>query len=366
MRTIVLFIAFLGLSTVSAQTPKQVDSKISDVVVYLRGAQITRHASVAIPAGKSDILFTGLTARLNSNSLQVSTEKGVTILSVNHAIDHLQQANTDARIEKLMKRHDNLEDSIELIKNTREVSLKEREMLLSNQYIGGQESGVNVEQLIRATNFFRERLTDIEKSMFSMQKKIDDMQERLNKLNRQLNELNAKKNMPSSTVKIAIAANNRQSTRINLTYTVDQARWQPEYDLRVDDINDPLNLVYKAKVFQNTDEKWDNVNLTLSTGNPSISNNKPQLQPWFLDFIKPRPLKSFDMNEQAMELSGARVMDDKKERPKMAKGTAALGRENVTTTQQQTTTAFQINIPYTIPSDNKGYDVAVTDHQLDA
>jgi uncharacterized protein (TIGR02231 family) len=71
------------------------------------------------------------------------------------------------------------------------------------------------------------------------------------------------------------------------------------------------------------------------------------------------------MQDAKMELSEVMVTAQK-EQPMRIRGASSLGRENVTTTQQQTTTAFQINIPYTIPSNNQAYDVAVTDHQIDA
>jgi uncharacterized protein (TIGR02231 family) len=366
MRTLILFIACLLISPANGQTSKEVSSEISDVVVYINGAQVTRNATVSIPSGKSDLFFKGITSRLNSNSLQVAAGKNITILSVNHSLDYLEQAKTDTRIEQLTRQRDALQDSIGLKQNARNVFVKEREMLLNNQSIGGNETGVNVQQLILATNFFRERLTEIEESLFANQQTTKKMQERLDKLNRQLNELNVQKDRPTSTLKVSVSAPRSVNAPIQLTYTVRQAKWQPFYDIRVDDTDDPVTLVYKAKVFQNTDENWENVNLTLSTGNPSISNYKPDLNPWFIDFPQQSSHQSFDMEDTEMELSEVVVAKEQKKEPMMIRGTKSLGRENVTTTQQQTTTAFQINIPYTIPSDNQGYDVAVSDHQIEA
>ena len=46
-----------------------------------------------------------------------------------------------------------------------------------------------------------------------------------------------------------------------------QAGWVPYYDIRVKEINSPIKLTYKAKVYQNTNEEWSNIQLSLSTGN---------------------------------------------------------------------------------------------------
>lgn len=367
MRTIILIIIFLGFTTLHAQNVKEVKSEIKEVVVYLNGSQITRMAEIDLPAGKSEIFFRGLTSRLNSNSLQVAVSNKVTILSVNHSLDFMSGASTDANIERLTKQRDLLKDSIDLTTNARDVFVKEREMLLSNQKIGGAETGVDVDQLIKAADFFKHRLTQIEESIFTKNQSIKKMKERLEKLNRQLNELNAEKDRPTSTVKVAVSTPHAVTTSLALTYIVREAHWQPFYDIRVDDTNQPAVLIYKAKVYQNTGETWQNVKLTLSTGNPSISNYKPQLQPWFLDFIRPEPLKSFRTMDDEIEVNNMEITaDTKKEKPLLIRGTTPLKRTNVTISQQQTTTAFEINIPYTIPSNNQGYDVAVSEHNIEA
>ncbi len=371
MKTILVLITLMGFSMMQAQEQKEISSEISDVVVYLKGAQVTRTANVSVGSGKSILLFKGLTPRLNANSLQVAAGNGITILSVNHSIDYLKSQKSDALAQKLVNRRDELQDSIALNKNSRQIYIKEREMLVSNQSIGGQQTGVNVEQLIKATDFFRQRLTEIEEKLFENNRTTLEMQRRLDKINRQLNELNARDDQPTSTIKVTISTNRNVNAPVELTYTVRDARWQPFYDIRVENTDAPVTLVYKAKVFQSTDENWDNVNLTLSTGNPTISNYKPELQPWFLypgPVRRPEVMASMNIVEDDVELDEELIIEDKEEKARSVRirGVSSLGKQNVTTIQQQTTTAFKIQIPYTIPSDNQGYDVAVSDHQVKA
>ena len=369
MKTILVLITLMGFSMMQAQEQKEISSEISDVVVYLKGAQVTRTANVSVGSGKSILLFKGLTPRLNANSLQVAAGNGITILSVNHSIDYLESQKSDALAQKLVNRRDELQDSIALNKNSRQIYIKEREMLVSNQSIGGQQTGVNVEQLIKATDFFRQRLTEIEEKLFENNRTTLEMQRRLDKINRQLNELNARDDQPTSTIKVTISTNRNVNAPVELTYTVRDARWQPFYDIRVENTDAPVTLVYKAKVFQSTDENWDNVNLTLSTGNPTISNYKPELQPWFLypaPARMPEMMETMSIVEDDVELFEKKKTTQEEARPVRIRGSSSLGKQNVNTVQQQTTTAFEIQIPYTIPSDNQGYDVAVSDHQVKA
>ena len=70
---------------------------------------------------------------------------------------------------------------------------------------------------------------------------------------------------------------------IELTYVVQNARWQPLYDLRLAGAN--LEVTYLAQVAQNTGEEWGDVSLTLSTAQPALALLIPELEPWY---IQPR------------------------------------------------------------------------------
>jgi hypothetical protein len=60
----------------------------------------------------------------------------------------------------------------------------------------------------------------------------------------------------------------------------------------VKDISSPINLQYKANVFQSSGEDWKDVKLFLSTGNPNEDGTKPVISPWYLKYVyayQPRP-----------------------------------------------------------------------------
>src|SRR5205085_12519788 len=91
---------------------------------------------------------------------------------------------------------------------------------------------------------------------------------------------------------------------VNLSYFARNASWKPSYDLRAKDIKGQVSLLYKASVTQNTGENWENVHVMLSTGNPTLGGNKPELVPWYLSFLMPRydrqsSIESMGMNVPA-------------------------------------------------------------------
>jgi hypothetical protein len=65
---------------------------------------------------------------------------------------------------------------------------------------------------------------------------------------------------------------------------VHNASWFPTYDIRAKNVNSPISISYKANVSQHSGEDWKNIKLTLSTGNPTAAGNKPELNPYFLNF----------------------------------------------------------------------------------
>ena len=72
-----------------------------------------------------------------------------------------------------------------------------------------------------------------------------------------------------------------------VSYITPNAWWTPYYDIRVDDIRNPMKLIYKAKVAQTTGIDWRKVKLSLSTSVPNQWGNAPVLKSWFLSYINP-------------------------------------------------------------------------------
>jgi hypothetical protein len=270
-------------SSVLATNQKDVSSTIKQVTVYQAGAQIVREANVKIDKGVSELHFKGLPEGISNESIQASANPGITIVSVLHTIDYLNKQKSSEEIIALEKRRDIVRDSISIHKNIQKVLGQEREMILSNRTIGG-EKGVVAADLEKMASFFRTRLTEIEQKNYAHTLKIRNLQREMITISRQLIELNAQVDKPTSLVKVKVSSNVAITSKFELRYFIADAGWKASYDIRIEDVNSPLGLFYKAQVNQNTGEDWKDVLLTLSTGDPSISNYKPELSPYYLTF----------------------------------------------------------------------------------
>ncbi|MEI9808908.1 MAG: DUF4139 domain-containing protein [Bacteroidota bacterium] len=58
------------------------------------------------------------------------------------------------------------------------------------------------------------------------------------------------------------------SANFRLTYLVKQSSWYPTYDVRVQDISQPISLQMKANINQQSGEDWKEVKLFLSHRQP--------------------------------------------------------------------------------------------------
>ena len=281
------FILFLLLVTVILNAQEKdllVKSKISHVTVYLQGAEISRIATIQLQKGTQEYVIKELSQYIDDKSVRIKGDGDFTLMSVASNINYLNENTMTAEIEQLEEKRVALVNTINFQKRLLGVLKEEESMILTNKAIGGEQQGVKISELVQAADFFRSRLTDIKQKQFDIALKIRDLKIEMMKYSQQLMELNFKKELPSGEIRFKISSDKTQRITLTIKYVVGRAGWKPAYDIRVTDIAKPLNLIYKAKVFQQTDEDWENVQLTLSTGNPSVSSQKPTLKPWTLFF----------------------------------------------------------------------------------
>jgi hypothetical protein len=438
----------LSPSIVYLQSTTTLSSSIDHVTVYRKGAQVTRVATTALPAGETTVQFKGLPQQLWENSLSLRASGEVTVLSLSQTTNYLEEEALDSLSTALSEQQLAIRDSIALLKRHTDVYQNERAMMLANQSIGGQE-GVQAEELEQMATLFRQRLLDIEDQLRQISLRERQLQEQLLRMSKALLELNVKAEAPPTvTVEVKLRTEAAQQSQLELQYVVPEAGWDPFYNLRIEDTQRPLSLAYKAKVYQDTEEDWEAVRLTLSTGNPYTSNVKPELNTYYLTFDnyyakRPNPtpysapgqrvVSGTVVDESGEPLIGVNILvkgttqgtvtdlDGKfslavppgsdalifsyvgyankevqqvprrggridvqlqasgmlldevtvmgSRRPKARQERSAPAQPQtipLAVDKQYTSTAFEIEIPYTIPADNQPYDVHMISHQVPA
>jgi hypothetical protein len=304
--TIVLIVLALPVAW-SQEIEKKVSTHVSEVAVFLKGAQVTRQTSIEVPAQTTTWVMTGLSPSVNEQSIQVEADDDVKLLSVSFRVNHMDQIKKSEQIITLEKEKKQLVQLIHAEKNNEEVLNEEEVMLKSNREIGGQQQGVNIADLKVAVDYFRARMTEIKQKQRETQQQRAAYGEELQRIESQLAELRNVKVQPTGEVVIKTSARRAIKTPLRVTYLVQEARWYPSYDIRAKDIKSPIQITYKANVSQQSGEDWENVKLTISSANPSVTSARPILNAWYLGFnngVANRSGYSYGMTANANEVRG--------------------------------------------------------------
>lgn len=274
---------FLFVLVFAARADQKVPTKVQKVTVFLNGAQVTRTAAVNVAAGTSTLTFEGISPDIDVQSIQVKSAGDFTILSVKHELDFLNQQTRQKRVEELLAQQAQLRQKIQLQNSTLAIYKEEENMLIKNQVVSGQNSNLDVVKLKQALDFQTARLTEIRKKEVIVNSAIAQLDAEMQKYNKQIADVNKGNTRATSNVLVTISSKAALNSVFTLTYVARNASWFPTYDIRAKNINSPITVAYKANVSQQCGEDWSNIKLTLSTGNPTASGSKPELQPYYLN-----------------------------------------------------------------------------------
>jgi hypothetical protein len=284
-----LIIAIAISQIIYAQsTQKTIDTKIENATVFLNGAQINRSGKVSVNPGNSEIVFSGISPYINSQSIQVKGEGNFTVLSVVHKLNYLQEQAKQADMQKVEDQKEIIQDKINFENNMMSIYLNEETLLSKNQGIVAQNTGLKMTDLKDAADFHRARLMDLKQKETEIAKTLKKLNAEMVKLNKQRDELNKQATTATSEVVVKVQSNENVNADFSLSYFVDKAGWYPTYDIRVIDIKHPITMAYKANVYQSSGEDWKDVKLTLSTANPKQHGEKPKLSTWYLHYLTPQ------------------------------------------------------------------------------
>ena len=367
MRTIILLLIILSFVNFSeANVQKKVKPTLRQVTVFLNRAQLNSTATAYIDAGITDIILEGLPPFIDPQSIQISGKGDFIIMSVKHSMNYLDTQKKSHEVTALEDSIEKIQMKLDLYNSMKDVFQKEEQMIVTNQSIRGEQHGVSPDILEEMADFFRERLTEIRIESLTNNRNITKASERLHKYQNQLNELNRMRNQPSAQIVVTVSTKAAKNATLDIDYIVSNAGWYPIYDFRAKDTKNPVQLSYKAQVYQNTGITWENVKLKLSTTNPSLGGTKPSLTAWYLDFYVPYPTAQqslrYKSDKKVMAPAPKKEEDSYMQSLPEAESVADYTKVVETTLAAE----FDIAVPYTIPSDGVGQLVDVQNHELPA
>lgn len=272
-----------------------VKSEVKEATVFIKGAQVTRNATADLPAGKTTVRFTNLSPYIDAKSVQVKANGQVMIHAVNHQLNYGDPVKQTEEQEKLNKQLTDLNNSIEMENMNRGVIADEISFLQENKKIGGAERGIDYTNFQQTATFYGKRMTELKNKDIELSRKIKGLNEQKRVLEKQIATFGSSKQDPQGEIIVEIECKTPlRGVAWQVSYYVNNASWFPSYDVRAKSISEPVELVYKANVQQNTKEDWKNVKLKISSLNPNISNVVPQLKTYYLGYYSMPPRYNTD------------------------------------------------------------------------
>jgi len=342
-------------------TPIVAKSEIKAVTVFADRAQVTRGATLALKAGTNLVSFENLPLLMMKDSLRAEGKgsgrariAGITVKNV--FLDRTQEkrvreiedeiAALTRKVESIEARRKALASQRAFIDSIR-VGWSER---ISKELALGKPSAA---ELGEAAKFVGDNVGKIEEQLYDAEAAKRPLTDRIAALKKELEQSRADRMKEVRSVQVAIEAERDMRFDLDLSYLVQQASWEPTYDVRLSADGKEAELGYRAQVWQKTGEDWPGVKLSLSTASPEVGGGAPELSPWHISLYEPpRPVAYQSRMKEMMAPApaGMAVMGSAMPEAAMDQFEPALPVE-AEVAQGQTSVLFQVVQPVDIPAD---------------
>ena len=361
MKRSLFFILFLISFFSFGQKPIFVKSKVSGVSIYRTSAELQSSATFSIPAGTSEVVITNISDEIEERSIQInSNNPNVAILSVQFTDDY----KSNNLLDKTNPKVKSISDSLTILDNLiakanidMESQAKTLELLDKNQTLLVGSNTSSVAQLMQLTDYYKTKRTEISLSRSELQKNISKLSLKQNRLRNSLNEnANKEENISDGVLVLKILSNSATNLKMDISYLAQNVSWQPFYEIKGNKISEPLNVLFKAKVRQDTGLDWKDVKLSLINGYATRNNNVPVLSPWFLESYEKEKNYSNSKNK-SYKTDTARVQEIEE---------VVMTGYGFKINENQLNTSFDVDIPYNILSNDEDHFINLKQSKIPA
>ncbi len=325
------------------QAAEKHEALIKHVTVFTNGAQVERTQSLNLTAGEQVVTFTGLSPYTDTKSIQMRVKGKLTVIGVNYRKAHPDSVKQVRQLKEAQQKVKAAEDQENQLKAQREVVESQSEMVKTNCSVGNRTAVTPLAGIKEINNYYSQELLSLKKKLISIDEDLGKVREEKQKLEQKADSIGHLRLETVTEVDVKVSVPQACRAEFDLSYYVKNAGWYPTYDVRSEGISHPLQLSYKANVFQNTREKWNNVMVTLSSANPNRSNVAPELCTYWLDYGRQAP--RYDQSDEESGVSG--LVTDESGSPLIGATVMVVG------TKLGTVTDFEGHYSITLPKDKR-------------
>ncbi|WEK69835.1 MAG: DUF4139 domain-containing protein [Candidatus Chryseobacterium colombiense] len=285
MRYFLILLIFFVSIFKSQEIKKEIDVK--QATVFLQGAKVFGSTNVSLQKGRNTVRIINLPNDLDENTYKINLDKNTTLLSITPqtaALKNGELSESDKKLDFEKKKIQRQADLLNIKINTLE---GEKKIINDNLKISTNDRETPQKQLAKLTEFYRKRMLEIDNEVFLLSEQKNIFNENVEKINQKFAETQNHQNTNTKELLLEILTENEINLNLGLSYIVSNAGWIPSYDLRAESVKNPLEIVYKGKIYQKTGQDWNNIKLFVSTYRPSYNQNRPILSPLYVAEYSP-------------------------------------------------------------------------------
>ena len=262
-------------------------TKAAEVQVYRRGATVKRGGTAELTAGRNILYIAGMSGSADNDSFKLKFPDKIRAVNLQVVSMDDLEGTVEKESEKIGKEIDDIDYQIETCELMLELRKKNSDFSArANITTAEQEKMLEAlpEQLL-ALHREKDRLVDKKTELVKKQEKAEKEEER-------------------PLILAELMAEEGGSFPFILQYQEMASLWKPKYEIQYTDDRSPLEVRMKAQIIQNSGEDWEQVKVTLYTGNPSVSNDLPVMPSIQLSLYEPPKMRTF------AKAAGRMVMDE--------------------------------------------------------
>jgi len=298
----------LTAATASAED-LDVVANINSVTVFMAGAEVTRTATVSIPAGQHRLIFSDLPPHIDPARLQLSLSNSDVLLG-NLRLEEIHQGDLISLDEqRLQGELNDLWFSRQAIVDEVESANTQLTLLdsLASGAVGGQQVSLQSGDLTGL-------LSTLATSSRQARQVIREENQRLQQIDKEIEQKRfeisqvATQQQSQQLLTVSVDSANSAETEVSFSYPVAQAGWSWLYEARLDTEIRQLELYRRVSVVQTSGENWDNVELNITTSKPNENTQTPVLNSLLVDIYQPQPFQQ--ERRRLLESAAGFALDD--------------------------------------------------------
>jgi len=376
-------LAFTGLVQAAGEK-NVVPSILRSATIYRTGAELTHTASYRIGQGSSELVIGDLSSTIDLASLRVTCAGTVTVMSVTFSTEYLKPESMSPSVRRLRDSLDQIKKEMAKLEVLIRSDSTLLEVLSANKSIRGA-NGLSVAELTKLMDYYKQKTIELDTDISNHWEKNEKWQMIKDKLEKQIEEEEKKNSRTGGQITLQLQSAASGNIDFTISYVTMLAGWTPFYDLKVNNVNDPLHIFYKARLSQTTGLDWKKVKLTLSTSQPERGGNAPVMKTWFLQFvsypsIQIRGISSLSNNSNLYSnyLSGRVAGVQTQSAPSQDIAVSGYGAADkykariagqdtvdyISVNDNQMDVTFDIDLPYDVPANGKEQGIVLKEYMV--